>query len=449
MIERDKNKKRIISALLTTLFLAQQSMLISVSATEITGVRGNNGVYDITPSALAKKGDGSLSTVGFRKYKDFQLSKDDIANLIFKYGKNNVETFVNLVDNQIQIDGLVNSVRDGNFYNGKAIFVSPNGMVVGASGVLNVGSLGIYAPTQKVYDDYLANPREDLSTLTTSNGGANVQINGKVMAAQDIDIRSGKVDITGKMISGTGNTATITGRQQAENLFNQLVNTNNIRPAYGLVQKGSITINANNGIYQGYDSNITNYGKGNITVTNISDVGNVDYRGTTTNHGGDINITSKATSVGGIDFRNEGTIIAKNGDVNISNVGKYGIDAGGSTVTASGNINIDDKSAYGINIMGKIKAGKDINITENKITDPNNNLKTGVRVYGNVTADNNVQIKSNNGNVVIGAGEGTGKNNYVTAGKNIDINVKDGNILNATEGNAQTDTAQVFQINPE
>ena len=41
--------------------------------------------------------------------------KGDIANLIFKYGTENVSKFVNLVDNQVNINGLVNSMRDGKF----------------------------------------------------------------------------------------------------------------------------------------------------------------------------------------------------------------------------------------------------------------------------------------------------------------------------------------------
>ena len=216
MKKESNGTKRILSAMLTTLFMAQQTMLLSVCATEITGVNGSNGVYNISPTSIMKNSNGTLTDVGYRKYKDFVLSKDDVANLIFKYGKNNVETFVNMVDNKIQVDGLVNSMRDNNFYNGKAIFVSPNGMVVGSSGILNVGSLGVYTPTNAVYDDYLKNPRADISSLKSSNGGATVNIAGKVMAAQDIDIRAGKVDVPGKMIAGTGNDVVTAGRAKAD-----------------------------------------------------------------------------------------------------------------------------------------------------------------------------------------------------------------------------------------
>ena len=173
-----KRQKRIIASMLTTLFVAQQSMLLSVVASEISGVNGNNGVYNINPSALINGTD-----MGYRKYKDFTLDKGDIANLIYKYGNTDVSTFINLVDNKININGIVNTMRDGNFYNGKAIFVSPNGMVVGASGVLNVGSLGVYTPNDVVYTRYKENPQADLTSLQNSYGGKPVTINGKVFAA--------------------------------------------------------------------------------------------------------------------------------------------------------------------------------------------------------------------------------------------------------------------------
>ena len=144
-----KNQKRVIASALTALFLTHQSMLLSVAASEISGVTGNNGIFNIAPGARIPDSD-----IGYRKYQNFNLDKGDIANLIYKYGNHDIETFVNLVDNKININGIVNSVRDGNFYNGKAVFVSPNGMVVGASGVLNVGSLSVYTPYDVVYSRY-------------------------------------------------------------------------------------------------------------------------------------------------------------------------------------------------------------------------------------------------------------------------------------------------------
>lgn len=145
---KSNKKKQLFATALVFSFLMQQSLFSEVLASDISGVVGNNGVFNINPSDI--KGD-----MGFRKYENFTLSKGDVANLIFKYGKENVSQFVNLVDNTININGLVNTVRDGKFFNGNAIFVSPNGMIVGESGVLNVGSLSVYTPNQSTYNSYL------------------------------------------------------------------------------------------------------------------------------------------------------------------------------------------------------------------------------------------------------------------------------------------------------
>ena len=134
---------------MTGVFMLQQTMALTVVASDITGVTGHNGVYNIDP--LSKSG-----STGFRQYTNFNLSAGDVANLNFA----DINTFVNLVDNQVVVNGILNSVRNGNFYNGKAIFVSPNGMVVGASGVINVGALGVYSPDTYSYNALKRNQTE-------------------------------------------------------------------------------------------------------------------------------------------------------------------------------------------------------------------------------------------------------------------------------------------------
>ena len=76
-----RHSKRLLSVVLTTLFIAQQSIISQAIATNITNVQGNNGVYNINPTAVLSNSD-----IGLRKYQNFELSKGDIANLIYKYG---------------------------------------------------------------------------------------------------------------------------------------------------------------------------------------------------------------------------------------------------------------------------------------------------------------------------------------------------------------------------
>ena len=269
MTRNRKVAKRVVCAVLTAAFIIQQSMFVSALATNITNVTGNNGVYNIDPTAIIKGTD-----IGLRKYQDFNLSQGDIANLIFKYGAKDVNTFLNLVDNTIRIDGVVNSMRDGNFYNGRAIFVSPNGMVVGASGVLNVGSLGVYTPNTEAYTKFKNNPSSDFSSLKNKDnvGSGSVKINGHVFAAGDVDIVSSRIQVPGKVLSGADINSAFGPNSKAEQLFNSLVNTSNISSANNMTARnGSISFTSTVGNVISGD--VQNLGTGNINITNYGNSG--------------------------------------------------------------------------------------------------------------------------------------------------------------------------------
>ncbi len=443
-----KHSKRAVSAVLTALFLSQQSMILSAVATEITAVNGNNGVYDVNPTAMIKNTD-----IGYRKYQRFELSQGDIANLIFKYGVNDINTFVNLVDNTIKIDGIVNSMRDGNFYNGKAVFVSPNGMIVGASGVLNVGSLGVYTPAADVYDRYKNNPSSNLSALSDINnvGTGAVAINGMVIAANDIDIVSSRIEVPGKMAAGTGNTLALDGRQRAEELFNSIVNTSNIHKASDMVSRNGVISFAST-VGTNVSGDVQNLGTGSTNITNIGRNG-VDITGNVANHNGDLNInnsngsiyvgqTGRVSNSGGkMTFINTGkgiyivdqSKVSNNGDMYMYNSGNEGIHISG-TVENNGNSKIENTNDI-LSISGEFKntngnaelinTGRQLNVTGNvsntvgKLTMTNtgseglnivntanvsaeglemtNSGNDGLNIHGNVTNNGDAKITNTEG----------------------------------------------------
>ena len=332
----DKRSKRISASILTALFV---SMNTSVSASEITGVNGNNGVYNINPSAVIT----NHKDIGYRKYKDFNLDKGDIANLIFKYGNNDINSFVNLVDNQININGLVNSMRDGKFYNGNAIFISPNGMIIGPSGVINVGSLSISTPTQDKYNLYKNNPSADFSGLYDTNNNSVVSVNGLIITAKDVDIQSGRIDVANgaNILAGTKNKTLVNTNSEADNLFNTLVNTSNIHEAENL---GNITINSTIG-------------------TNV--IGNIKSNG--------------------------------NGTVTINNTGNDGIYIDSTGRINGNNVVLNNIGTNGTNIKGLIKAEKDI-----KINNKNSNVVIGDNTNNNyyVQAGNDIDINIEDGSLL-------------------------------------------------
>lgn len=380
MRQSGKNQKRTIAVLLTGLFMVQQTMGLSVfAASTISGVtNGGSGSFNIDPTT---KTNGT----GFRHYQDFNLGQGDVANLNFA----DINTFVNMVDNQVVINGIVNSVRGNGFYNGKAVFISPNGMVVGASGVLNVGSLGVYAPNSIDYTNLKNSPSAATlaeATENASNGGAPITINGKVITAGNVDLVGGQIDIAKNagIVGGVNlNQMTIqTSEQQATALFNNLVNTDNLANGNNFTSDaaGQIRITSNKGVnvagnivnyatggeYQ--DANSTNYSgilinshngstpDGDAITTGINVSGNiVNTKGLVefNNNGGDLDISGNIKNNGTTHIYNQPLAqysdatknenIAKNSGINIT--GK---------IDTKGNLRIENRGGKGLNISGTV-----------------------------------------------------------------------------------------------
>ena len=374
------SRNRLIASIMTVCFLAQQSLMLNAFATNITGVTGNNGVYNINPTDI--KGN-----VGFRNYANFNLSEGDVANLIFKHGANNLAKFVNLVDSKININGIVNTMRDGNFYNGQAVFVSPQGMVVGASGVLNVGSLSVYTPSSVDYKNYKANYKtQDLSTIAT--GKADVTINGKVLARNGVEIiaKDANLGAESQVYAGVKYSSAIVSDKQAENLFNNLVNVKVTNANSFAAENGKIVIKSDSTAGEiNTNGSIKNFGKGSITFTSAGS-NDMTLGGTIENANGNIMVTNN----GGALLVN-GKLSTK-GNVSITNNGKDGAFISGTIENKKGNILITNND-NSIEISGNI-------INENGATTLKNTANR-IEISGN--------IENNGGNLLI-TNEGLGLN---------------------------------------
>ncbi len=355
-------KRKMLIAALTVGFLFQQSAVMNAQATDITGIEGNNGIYNIDPEGI--KGD-----IGFRHYGNFVLSEGDIANLIFKYGKENVEKFVNLVDHTININGIVNSMRDGNFYDGHAIFISPNGMVVGSSGVLNVGSLSVYTPSQNDYKKYIdSNYEGDISNL--AKGNADVTISGKVLSRGDIEIiaKDATVTANGALLAGIHSPELLTSMKKSDILFNALVNSTEMKTGNTLALEN-----------------------GNIVIkTDVRD-GGINIAGLVQNSGkGDISLINNGSK----DLRVVGKIENTQGNILLNNRQSNTV-VTGEVTNHEGNTNI-------INNAGELKVTSSAKINNKGELRLVNRGENGMTVNGNVTNDGVTLLSSNNGKVVIG-----------------------------------------------
>ena len=93
-------KKKIIASILCANMMLL-GMPVKTFASEISGVNPSGNTYNIEAAKVS-------GNTGFRHYDKFNLTQGDIANLIYK---NNYSKFVNLVNNQININGLVQTIK--------------------------------------------------------------------------------------------------------------------------------------------------------------------------------------------------------------------------------------------------------------------------------------------------------------------------------------------------
>ena len=387
------------------LFIAAIAAVMSVScvnATDITGITGNNGIFNINP----EKVNGE---VGYRKYDNFNLDAGDIANLIYKSGSSrDIETFINLVNSGVNINGVLNTVRDGSFYNGRAVFITPGGMTIGASGVLNVGSLAVATPTSPAYNkltsEYAAGNYANINNIShllngTENIG-NITVNGKILARNGVQLRGGQINVgaNGAIVNGITSTQAFTDRAtaatNAEALFNNLVNTNGIKTASAFERNGSnIQIKSSTGVDiagkvingAADASGITkDQGNSGVFITNSGSDGTKISGLVQSTH--ELNVFNKAG-----DMNISGTLKNEGANLNVSNRG--GNVTIGGTLTTDHNLAVTNNSSTGsLAFTGTAKADGNANFV--------NEGNGGMNVTGAVSG-NNARFINRGGKLVI------------------------------------------------
>lgn len=450
------NKKQlIIAAIVATL-----SVSGAFAATDITGVTGNNGIFNITPDKLNGE-------VGYRKYDNFNLSAGDIANLIYKYGNSrDINTFINLVQNGVKIDGILNTMRDGNFYNGQAVFITPGGMAVGASGVLNVGSLSVITPTNDAYNslkgEYASNNFANInnisSLLNKSSNVGNISIDGKILAREGVQLRGGQINVgaNGAIVNGITSTQAFTDRAtaatQAEALFNNLVNTNGIKTASAFTKNGSnIQIKSSTGVdiagkvingaadasgitsAQGNSGVfITNSGSNGTKISGLvqsthelnvfNKAGDMTINGTLKNEGANLNVSNKGGNVA------IGGTLSSDRDIAVTNNSSTGSLAFSGTAKGA-NANFVNEGAGGMNVTGAVSGTKARFINRGgKLVIANTadkvaadrvdvvNYGDGGASIGGINAENGLYVVNHKGNLSV--------DGHVTTGDDATISIR-------------------------
>lgn len=103
----------------------------------------NNLHHDISTSHI----NGSVAA---NKFTKFQVGEKHLVDMHLPTNTNHL---VNFVDNKISVNGTVDALKE-NKIGGNLYFVSPQGMIVGKTGVINAGSLTAVITTDDAYKKY-------------------------------------------------------------------------------------------------------------------------------------------------------------------------------------------------------------------------------------------------------------------------------------------------------
>ena len=210
---------------------------------------------------------------GFNSFNHFQVAAGNTVNLHLPAETRNL---INLVhDSQAVINGTLNGLLNDKI-GGHIVFADPHGIVVGAQGVLNVGSLLFATPTTD-FMDALISPEgvigdEAVGDLLAGNAPQSatgiVSIEGTVNSASAIAIYGTDVSVTGSLKSATD--------EARQALFEATVNTEGLQTGTSVaVVDGGITIRAS----------------GNATVAGLADASSAQTGG----RGGQVSVAAEGT----------------------------------------------------------------------------------------------------------------------------------------------------------
>jgi filamentous hemagglutinin family protein len=217
---------------------AAWAQAIQADGRTLTTVSTAGAVTDIRTGTIA-------GNAGFNSFNTFSVNSGHTANLHVPSGAVNL---VNIVrDARTDIHGTLNAIRDGRI-GGNVFFANPHGFVVGAGGVVNVGSLSVSTPTQGFADRFFVKGQPDAGSLaqllngTAPLSSAAIRIDGRINAVDGVTLAAGTVSVAGAVLTG----ARFEGRAPD---FTDIVNTQGVSTGSRLVERaGRIYIAADEDI---------------------------------------------------------------------------------------------------------------------------------------------------------------------------------------------------------
>lgn len=351
-----------------------------------------------------------VNDVALNVFKQFDVGANDIANMYFKKkdGSTEASNLVNMVGSRININGTVNAIHNkkigGNLY-----FLSSDGIVVGAGGVVNAGTLTLMTPSDRfmktamaaagtdgvltdatnavinIFDD---NYKVDVDTFKNSylinnwnkfqkmeiamNKSGTITVNGTINTIDGIRMKAAHINI-GKELDSNGK---IIKNATAKAVLNSgIVDFQDIVNIKGTNNQAAVSAGLGNDL----TAEVT--GDGNIVLAAVADTVNHfdDYAGAMSKNA-EGNNTVQAT----VDIVNAELKAIKGTPANVENATASTIDITATATSGSGEggiLGVDIASTNAADILGgKIKKTEAI-----------------INIDGDLTADNiNVAANAEN-----------------------------------------------------
>ena len=227
-----------------------------------TSLSINQNVTDVYTNTV-------LGGTGFNSFSIFNVYEGNEVNLFLPDGASALMNMVH--DQQTVIDGYLNAYKDGKI-GGDVYFLNPHGIIVGKSGVMNVGSARLMAPTQ----DFMANmfgangminapqvTRVKDSNVALSTHGL-ISVRGRLNTTGTTEIAAADIAISGTIETGT----------QAVVSIDNLVNLQGTGLSGEMIDLSSVEA----GIALRADDDVTITGRLGADGTDNQDAGTIDVR---------------------------------------------------------------------------------------------------------------------------------------------------------------------------
>jgi hypothetical protein len=246
----------------------------------------NNIVADgLTQTQIEVTGNHTIITTqtvsnntGFNSFSDFEQAAGTRVDL---YVPDNAGNLLNIVRNgRVVINGVLNGYKDGQI-GGNIYFSDSHGFVVGAEGVVNVGSLTVNTPTAAFLEGVIGadGTINDLAAAQLMSGNVPLSSDGVIAIAGTVNAR-GAITLQGHEVSLTGGSVTLDGAAIGQrDLLASTVNS------AGIVEGGAL---------------VSSGGSISIVATGEARIGGrIDASAPTSGKGGKISVRAKTIEIDG------------------------------------------------------------------------------------------------------------------------------------------------------